>query len=107
MAKCPQEPQPQFQSTRPVKGATSRRIMKRHNRAVSIHAPREGRDGRPRNRRITSLTFQSTRPVKGATVFACLSGEQAGVSIHAPREGRDVQRPIHLSRFAGFNPRAP
>ena len=35
-----------FQSTRPVKGATRLGQMLEANTAVSIHAPREGRDRR-------------------------------------------------------------
>ena len=58
---------PSFQSTLPVKGATAGRVRDHANRAVSIHAPREGSD---------------------------LDGSPIGVaalrvSIHAPREGSD------------------
>ena len=90
--------------------------------AISIHAPREGRDGETtasdgdfpyfnpraprgaRRGRTEELTmedkFQSTRPARGAT------GQNGGIdhggqiSIHAPREGRDhvalaVHRVLH------------
>ena len=80
--------------------------------AVSIHAPREGRDlcdsaktadmnrfqstrpvkgatwMRPSSVFWRTL-FQSTRPVKGATPGRHLAGALRDVSIHAPREGRD------------------
>jgi len=58
-----------FQSTRPVRGATGINTRLDTHEAVSIHAPREGRD----EQTVTEL-------------FATLR-----VSIHAPREGRDVQ----------------
>ena len=37
---------PEFQSTRPVKGATGELVDTALDIAVSIHAPREGRDWR-------------------------------------------------------------
>ena len=57
----------QFQSTRPVWGATTR-------------------TGRPE----IAPPFQSTRPVWGATLHqVCYLVNAAGISIHAPRVGRD------------------
>ena len=53
-------------------------------RAVSIHAPRVGRDARRLH------------------VF-----EDGDVSIHAPRVGRDVGRYAGHEAEQGFNPRAP
>ena len=56
----------EFQSTRPVRGATWREMEMEAGQLVSIHAPRAGRD-------------------------AVILGEQPTkrVSIHAPRAGRD------------------
>ena len=76
----------QFQSTRPVKGATG-----------------------PSANAENAAWFQSTRPVKGATdEWDCLDWRRAVVSIHAPREGRDASF-LRARRLAagGFNPRAP
>ncbi len=55
-----------FQSTRPARGATLPDRFKTLNPLVSIHAPREGRDGD---------VLRGLKTVE--------------VSIHAPREGRD------------------
>ena len=57
----------QFQSTRPVWGATvlPQELVVRENR------------------------FQSTRPVWGATKILYLLQSDVGISIHAPRVGRD------------------
>ena len=96
-----------FQSTRPVKGATSGLDRRGGGVAVSIHAPREGRDqsamspivlnpvsihapreGRDHRRTLAGenvCVFQSTRPVKGATWRTASVGLQ----------------------HDGFNPRAP
>jgi len=98
-----------FQSTRPVRGATSGRVARHRQEGVSIHAPREGRD------------------LHGGRNFHRNKG---GVSIHAPREGRDFltamaftklmmfqstrpvrgatyKRLVFVRRDFGFNPRAP
>ena len=57
----------QFQSTRPVWGATRARHFRIRGGNVSIHAPRVGRDRLPGNIATDDLPFQSTRPVWGAT----------------------------------------
>ena len=108
-----------FQSTRPVRGATlagdgvaERVAVSIHaprtgrdgshsswpaGYAVSIHAPRTGRDGYRREPTWAAPRFQSTRPVRGATLtYAELTGK-GEASIHAPRTGRD--RGIRRSRF--------
>ena len=81
-----------FQSTRPVRGATGNGRASTVARAVSIHAPRTGRDVRRRRRfqcrpcfnprapygarhrreqrGSRKHGFQSTRPVRGATASA-------------------------------------
>ena len=115
----------QFQSTRPVWGATLRGFILRCFTAISIHAPRMGRDlcilserrsqkyfnpRAPYGARLASLpyplkgsSFQSTRPVWGAT-SVCLS---VAISIHAPRMGRDSRSSAAIIRPHDFNPRAP
>ena len=75
----------QFQSTRPVKGATGALKERDAARRVSIHAPREGRDSDPARVARAGAEFQSTRPVKGATCPA----------------------PSTRSLARSFNPRAP
>ena len=82
-----------FQSTRPVWGATSNSARQHYGFAISIHAPRVGRDQRrlpairangnfnpraPCGARLASklyrtprFGFQSTRPVWGATFGVC------------------------------------
>ena len=97
--------------------------------AISIHAPRVGRDRTMRKCGDTSRNFNPRAPC-GARLYIHRSGRRkAGISIHAPRVGRDpggrhVQQPdqisIHAPRvgrdgicgFAessvhNFNPRAP
>ena len=56
-----------FQSTRPVWGATQRNTGSPRNGTVSIHAPRVGRDFGEGFAELEPNWFQSTRPVWGAT----------------------------------------
>ena len=74
-----------FQSTRPVRGATSKFV----------------------ERADPDRPFQSTRPVRGATLGVDRNGVLRVISIHAPREGRDVELLAKMSRSSYFNPRAP
>ena len=118
-----------FQSTRPVWGATLH--FRKHYIIiiVSIHAPRVGRDLRPRDIDLwvnvsihaprvgrdfagscsvkLPRVFQSTRPVWGATVSTALTNDFEDVSIHAPRVGRDTGGVRQSGWCLCFNPRAP
>ena len=73
-----------FQSTRPMRGATTN-VM----RAVIFDK------------------FQSTRPMRGATTECVNVTYVYDVSIHAPHAGRDWRRWRHPQRRQRFNPRAP
>ena len=74
----------EFQSTRPVWGATIPMICVGDETPVSIHAPRVGRDS-GRRPLLTDKT----------------------VSIHAPRVGRDRHWRMLHGIMVRFNPRAP
>ena len=78
-----------FQSTRPARGATCSHLPHRGTMSISIHAPREGRDVKPKKRRGVIDDFNPRAP-RGARhqcqQFQCHSSP---ISIHAPREGRD------------------
>ena len=60
-----------FQSTRPMRGATSDTGAIRSETAISIHAPHAGRDGLFFLLLLCFFKFQSTRPMRGAT-WACI-----------------------------------
>ncbi len=95
-----------FQSTRPVRGATTRRQQVRMAALVSIHAPRAGRDRSPGGERGQKRKFQSTRPVRGAT-FGYVS-ESSASRFQSTRPVRGATAPIWAnSRLMCFNPRAP
>ena len=56
-----------FQSTRPSRGATIFKEVKKMFATISIHAPLAGRDLSPSGIPRDSVLFQSTRPSRGAT----------------------------------------
>ena len=56
-----------FQSTHPVRGATGVQIPGINANVISIHAPRAGCDATRSWIRCGFATFQSTHPVRGAT----------------------------------------
>ena len=56
-----------FQSTLPVRGGTDEVALMPQSFVISIHPPREGRDGTKRGSDKFSSRFQSTLPVRGGT----------------------------------------
>ena len=101
----------EFQSTRPIRGATDLTVTPGTSLPISIHAPHTGRDFdgiggfplcwefqstrpiRGATSRSTFLhvlnSFQSTRPIRGATSKIWKCHPYASISIHAPHTGRD------------------
>ncbi len=97
----------QFQSTRPVRGATlARKIGTAFLVCFNPRAPCGARPINHQHHEVTKM-FQSTRPVRGATREGRLMGMAAVVSIHAPRAGRDYRRAGGMAGDRSFNPRAP
>ena len=80
-----------FLSTLPARGATAR-APAHHAKAglISIHAPREGSDGRDVNQMCGDGLFLSTLPARGATAVHRQLQGAGRISIHAPREGSDL-----------------
>ena len=74
-----------FQSTLPVRGATSKGLVSAMDEAE----------------------FQSTLPVRGATYRAIHCRQFDGISIHAPREGSDETAAGDGEAQVHFNPRSP
>ena len=97
-----------FQSTRPVKGATHRNLAgRRDGEVVSIHAPREGRDHMKTVYKTKGREFQSTRPVKGATWRLLAALEAVEFQSTRPVKGATNGEAGAASVAAVSNPRAP
>ena len=65
-----------FQSTHPLRGATSDPVPGRQEQVISIHAPLAGCDQKPATLLPENIKFQSTHPLRGATAkihkFLCV-----------------------------------
>ena len=96
-----------FQSTRPVWGATGWENNPFSNLAISIHAPRVGRDDLPRFLRASNREFQSTRPVWGATTSFATPLRWSHFNPRAPCGARPNQHSGSRQLRPNFNPRAP
>ena len=106
-----------FQSTRPMRGATSKVVSVYNFYTISIHAPHAGRDKqggltmdiekkfqstRPmrgatptaKRRPPDCQGFQSTRPMRGATLDDLQPYKTVKISIHAPHAGRDHNKRV-------------
>ena len=96
-----------FQSTHPVRGATSAGGGVMDNPIISIHAPRAGCDGIWLSTWTAKPIFQSTHPVRGATPSFAEMYDNRKISIHAPRAGCDIWWALVLMFISDFNPRTP
>ena len=119
----------EFQSTRPVWGATAGLFCQSQKFFISIHAPRVGRDSqlifdkdesqyfnprapcgaRPLIRRQSKRTsyFNPRAPCGARHTRTDEERSTAEISIHAPRVGRDQPPLPGRSSRRHFNPRAP
>ena len=96
-----------FQSTLPVRGATTLFCFALHCLFISIHAPRAGSDGDFIGGINGGNLFQSTLPVRGATNrrYGCL--DFCAISIHAPRAGSDLSELEKAAAAAEFQSTLP
>ena len=97
-----------FQSTRPLRGATSQPITK-------VELLGEFQPTRPlrgatqvRDRRVGGqVVFQPTRPLRGATVAEAWQEKKWKISTHAPLAGRDYGGDLIRKLATIFQPTRP
>ena len=97
----------QFQSTHPMRGATTFNLAFSGLKGISIHAPHAGCDAHSRGKTAQFVAFQSTHPMRGATSTLARRRTRVGISIHAPHAGCDRQRQSTPMTARHFNPRTP
>ena len=78
-----------FQSTLPLRGATSGHRWRTVHGQISIHAPLAGSDMPTMPYATNSEIFQSTLPLRGATSIAVGLSIPSQISIHTPLAGSD------------------
>ena len=99
---------PRFQSTRPMRGATSAGADGSGSTSdFNPRAPCGARPGGNTVYMVGDVLFQSTRPMRGATESQEDNYTSLGISIHAPHAGRDCLRALPSWNLFDFNPRAP
>ena len=82
-----------FQSTRPIRGATLIAAIGRALRMLfQSTRPIRGATLRPHTCTPQNCRFQSTRPIRGATIAALNGARNWSISIHAPHTGRDQRK---------------
>ena len=79
----------QFQSTRPVRGATMGQAAREADGWISIHAPRAGRDIYLVPQVGVLFVISIHAPRAGRDCGLRIKPRGKGISIHAPRAGRD------------------
>mgnify|MGYP000868280404 CR=1 FL=1 len=81
-----------FQSTHPVRDATTIDKGLKLSIHISIHASRAGCDQKPTFKNSTNFGFQSTHPVRDATKPYMYTYDRIKISIHASRAGCDQKQ---------------
>ena len=97
----------EFQSTRPIRGATQTVGLPEQISGISIHAPHTGRDRASGFRSPSGTEFQSTRPIRGATSRPSHPFALPPISIHAPHTGRDRTNSDSSPMIASFQSTRP
>ena len=95
-----------FQSTHPMRGATSPDDGRNVSGHISIHAPRAGATVIPQHLPAQTLYFNPRAPC-GRDYVISTQDENLRISIHAPHAGRDFGPLIGCWKNGDFNPRAP
>ena len=118
-----------FQSTQPMRAATTVKAINADKDSISIHAAHEGCDRirllqyqlkswfqstQPMRAATANCfnfwhtcKFQSTQPMRAATAKERKDMRNGFISIHAAHEGCDLKRLIELFTDPDFNPRSP
>ena len=96
-----------FQSTRPVRGATTNNANPTCYRAISIHAPRTGRDLLDDINISWMIYFNPRAPCGARPTMRLAMPATSNISIHAPRAGRDRERHPHGRRLQWISIHAP
>ena len=79
----------QFQSTRPMRGATSLVFPNYRKQSISIHAPHAGRDQPSPEEKQTENHFNPRAPCGARPTRTQTGRKLQNISIHAPHAGRD------------------
>ena len=96
-----------FQSTRPMRGATTVWAEKTGRIGISIHAPLAGRDDPSNAILALHLHFNPRAPRGARRQLANQSAKRSIISIHAPHAGRDGAGVRVYRNYPGISIHAP
>ena len=96
-----------FQSTRPMRGATTPSVSPVIVPLISIHAPHAGRDRHGSHGNDNARYFNPRAPCGARLDAPQVDAPVVQISIHAPHAGRDRCNPGGITTVHNFNPRAP
>ena len=97
-----------FQSTHPMRGATFKYLPQRGAGEISIHAPHAGCDSGYIEKTIFRVRFQSTHPMRGATIrHKTLSPPDLPFQSTHPMRGATLLNTSFFRWIWHFNPRTP
>ena len=98
----------QFQSTLPMRGATTSKTTYEQACAISIHTPHAGSDALILTADSLATEFQSTLPMRGATrKVRVLCGFPQDFNPHSPCGERRPPCAAHRRWYTHFNPHSP
>ena len=102
------KPPLEFQSTRPMRGATSQSRTVRIRYRFQSTRPMRGATSCACGWVDLPTGFQSTRPMRGATISTIANALGIAISIHAPHAGRDctLMREIQTENISIHAPHA-
>ena len=118
----------QFQSTLPLRGATSQTRWRNRKKKISIHTPLAGSDI-AQNEQLQTIRFQSTLPLRGATYMTrrqnrfnqfqstlplrgatrmtVRNHRDVVISIHTPLAGSDLHHGTRTGQILEFQSTLP
>ena len=97
----------EFQSTRPVWGATTEQELWERQAGVSIHAPRVGRDTAEAARKLPAGGFNPRAPCGARQTLRIFSAPAEAFQSTRPVWGATLQADQSNRSRGSFNPRAP
>ena len=96
----------QFQSTRPLRGATVTSVTVNTAKGVSIHAPPARRDLTSKRGITVAYSFNPRAPCEARRNRQAIRGNSSSFNPRAPCEARHKCK-LRKDQYNCFNPRAP
>ena len=97
----------QFQSTLPLRGATSEAVRYELAKLISIHTPLAGSDAQLGGHIVGHYEISIHTPLAGSDILVLDFAVRADISIHTPLAGSDLLHAPCPAHRKYFNPHSP